>query len=221
MASTEDNLMKIAVLGTGMVGKTIATRLIHLGHHVGLGARSATNEAAATWAAKGGEGASAGTFHDVAAEAEMVFLAVKGDVAEAVLKSAGDGIAGKVVVDITNPLDFSKGMPPTLFVGNDDSLGETLQRAFPTAKIVKTLNIVNADVMVNPSLVPGESSMLMCGDDDGAKQAVGEVLAAFGWTDVIDLGGIAQARATEAYLPLWLRLWGALKTPNFNIKVVR
>jgi predicted dinucleotide-binding enzyme len=141
---------------------------------------------------------------------------------EALGAAGADNVAGKTLVDVSNPLDFSQGMPPTLSVCNDDSIGEQIQRAFPEAKVVKALNTVNAAVMVNPELVPGEHELFICGNDDGAKSQVIELLESFGWPAdrVLDLGDISGARATEMYLPLWLRLMGATGGPNFNIKVV-
>jgi len=141
---------------------------------------------------------------------------------DALALAGADALAGKILVDVANPLDFSKGMPPQLFVFNDDSLGERVQRAYPTTKVVKSLNTVNCHVMVEPSRLPGEHTMFVCGDDVDAKATVTEWLRAwFGWKDVIDVGGISSARGTESYLPLWIRLWGALGTSEFNVKVVR
>lgn len=214
--------MKVAVFGTGMVGEVIGTRLLQLGHEVRMGSRTANNDKAQAWAKAQGSKASVGTFHDAAAFADAAFLCVKGDASVDVIKAVAGGLDGKILVDISNPLDFSKGMPPTLFISNSDSLGEALQREAPKVKVVKTLNTVNCHIMVNASKLKGEHTMFMCGDDSAAKERVlGEFLKPFGWTDVIDLGGIAQARGTEAYLLLWTRLYGHLKTPEFSIKVVR
>ncbi len=217
--------MKIAVFGTGMVGEAIASKLVSLGHDVKMGSRSANNEAALKWSTGQGDNAaraSIGTFAEAAAFCETAFLCVKGDASSAVLKAAGAALDGKVVIDVTNPLDFSKGMPPTLFVSNNDSLGEVLQRENPKATIVKTLNTVNCQLMVDAGGLPGEHTMFICGNDAAAKErVVGEFLKPFGWRDVIDLGDITQSRGTEAYLMLWIRLYGALKGPTFNIKVVR
>ncbi len=133
-----------------------------------------------------------------------------------------ENLVGKILVDISNPLDFSKGMPPFLSVCNTDSLGEQIQRAFPGARVVKTLNSVNSGVMVNPSLVPGDHDMFISGNDAAAKGKVAEILKEwFGWKSVIDLGDITGARSQEMILPLWLRLMGIYKTPNFNFKVVK
>jgi predicted dinucleotide-binding enzyme len=215
--------MKLGVFGTGMVGETIASKLIALGHEVRLGARAANNEKAAGWVKKSGPKASQGTFADAAAFGEIVFNCTSGGASLEALKAAGaENLRGKILIDIANPLDFSKGMPPTLSVFNDDSLGEQLQRAFPETKVVKTLNTVNCMVMVDPARIPGEHDMFMSGNDAQAKAKVAEILRGwFGWKGVIDLGDISTARGTESYMPLWLRLWGALKTGDFNIKVVR
>lgn len=216
--------MKIAVLGTGMVGEAIASALVRLGHEVRVGARSATNEKAAAWAASAGARASHGTFADAASFGELAFLCVSGAAALDALAAAGeDHLAGKVLVDVTNPLDFGKGMPPSLFVSGDDSLGERIQRAYPRAKVVKTLNTINADVMVDASRVPGEHHVFLSGDDAAAKAQVVEILRAFGWgaSSVLDLGDITTARGTEAYVLFWVRVWGALGTPHFNVRVAR
>ena len=165
--------------------------------------------------------ASQGTFADSARFAELLFLCTPGDVSLEVLESAGSAnLAGKTLVDISNPLQFAKGAPPTLFVGNDDSLGERIQRAHPELNVVKTLNTVNCLVMVEPSRVPHEHTMFLCGNDAAAKATVRELLSAFGWQDLIDLGDISNARATEALLPLWVAM-GRRKTGDFNVKVVR
>lgn len=201
--------MKIGVLGTGRVGKTIASKLRELGHDVQIGSRSAGEDAV--------------PFAEAAAHGELVFNCTPGTVSLEALGSAGEeNINGKVLVDVANPLDFSKGRPPTLSVCNDDSLGEQIQRAFPDAKVVKALNTVNASIMVDPASVPGEHDIFMCGNDEGAKGEVEELLQAFGWPAdrIHDLGDITAARAQEMYLPLWLRLMGVADGPNFNIKVV-
>ncbi|MCU0454096.1 MAG: NAD(P)-binding domain-containing protein [Bacteroidetes bacterium] len=215
--------MKIAVLGTGMVGETIATKLAQSGHEVRMGSRTANNLKAAAWAVAAGAGGSAGTFADAAAFGELVFICTKGDGTLDALRAAGAAsLAGKVLIDISNPLDFSKGMPPSLFISNTDSLGETIQRTFPEARVVKTLNTVNCRVMVEPSLIPGDHDMFMCGNDPQAKATVRTILTDwFGWRHVIDLGDITNARATEQLLPMWVRLWGVLKSPNFNLHVVK
>ena len=214
--------MQIGVLGTGTVGTTIGTKLIELGLKVKLGARSATNEKAAAWAASQGANASHGDFAEAAAFGEGVFNCTAGQGSLAALEQAGaENLNGKVLVDVANPLDFSRGMPPSLTVVNTDSLAEQLQRAFPGARVVKTLNTVTSAVMVNPALVPGDHDMFICGNDAAAKAQVTTLLReGFGWQSVLDLGDLSNARALEMYLPLWVRLYGVRQSPYFNIKVV-
>lgn len=215
--------MKIGILGTGMVGRTIGAKLVALGHDVRLGARSATNDAAAAWAKAAGERASHGTFADAASFGEIVWNCTSGAASLEALGSAGaEALAGKVLIDVSNPLDFGRGMPPTLFAGNEDSLAEQIQRAFPATQVVKTLNTMNCQLMVDPSRVPGEHDVFVSGDDRRAKGQVVEILRGWlGWKNVIDLGDLSTARGTESFLPLWLRLYGALGTADFNVHVVR
>ncbi len=216
--------MNIGILGTGAVGQTIGSKLISLGHQVKLGGRSASNDKAQAWVKTAGPKASAGTFADAAAFGELLFVCTAGSGTLDALKSCPPAsFDDKVLIDITNPLDFSKGMPPTLSVSNTDSLGEQVQRALPKAKVVKTLNTINCKVMVEPSRVAGgDHDVLMSGNDAQAKARVAEVLRGwFGWQRVTDLGDITTARGTEAYLLLWVRLWGALGTADFNVKLVR
>ena len=216
--------MRIGVLGTGMVGKTIATKLVALGHEVMMGSRTAGNETAAEWVTSAGSGASQGTFADAAAFGELVFNCTAGTGSLEALELAGaENLAGKTLVDVANPLDFSQGMPPRLFICNTDSLAEQIQRAFPDARVVKALNTVNHEVMVDPEKVPGEHDVFVCGNDETAKAEVFELLRSFGWAveNIVDLGDISAARGTEAYLLLWLRLRGAFQTGHLNIKVLR
>ena len=215
--------MKIAVLGTGMVGVAIADKLCALGHDVKMGSRRAGNEKAVAWAKQAGSRASDGTFADAAAFGEMAFLCTAGSGSlDAVGAAGASNLRGKILVDISNPLDFTKGMPPTLFAGNTDSLGEKVQAALPDTKVVKTLNTINCPLMVDASRVPGEHDVFVSGNDREAKARVTEILRGwFGWKNVVDLGDITTARGTESYLPLWVRLWGALGSADFNIHVVR
>jgi predicted dinucleotide-binding enzyme len=216
--------MRIGVLGTGMVGNALATKLVELGHEVKMGSRQAGNEKAVAWAEQAGERASEGSFADAAAFAELVVHCTAGVHSLAALGEAGvANLAGKVLIDVANPLDFSGGMPPTLAVSNTDSLGEQIQSTFPDVKVVKALNTMNANVMVDPASVPGDHAVFVCGDDAGAKRDVAELLGSFGWPRdrILDLGGIAAARGTEMYLPLWLSILGALGTGAFNIAVMR
>lgn len=213
--------MKIGVLGTGMVGETLGTKFTQLGHQVKMGSRTANNESAAMWVKAAGSNASQGTFSDAAAFGEMVFLCLKGAVFLDIAKTLeGAALAGKVVVDVSNPLDFSHGMPPSLSICNANSLGEEVQKAMPSAKVVKTLNIVNCEVMVEPAR-GGHPTMLVCGNDAAAKNQVIGLLKSMGWRDIIDLGDIAKSRGTEMLLPLWLNLLGLFGNPHFGFKIVR
>jgi predicted dinucleotide-binding enzyme len=225
--------MNIAVLGTGMVGQAIAGRLHDLGHSVVVGTRDPASTLARTepdgmgnppfpaWHAAH-QGVALATFADAAADAELVVNASSGNVALEVLRLAGaENLAGKPLLDIANPLDFSAGFPPTLFVKDSDSLGEQVQRAFPEAKVVKTLNTLTASLMVDPKSLGASSTIFVSGDDDGAKATVVALLESFGHDDVIDLGPLETARGTEMLLPIWLRLMGALGTAQFNFKIVR
>jgi predicted dinucleotide-binding enzyme len=216
--------MRIGVLGTGMVGHALATKLVQLGHEVKMGSRTEGNEKATEWAETAGANASHGTFADAAEFGELIVHCTAGMHALAALGEAGvANLSGKVVIDVSNPLDFSGGMPPTLAVCNTDSLGEQIQSTFDDAKVVKALNTMNCNVMVDPSLVPGDHAVMICGDDADAKRQVSELLASFGWTpaQVVDLGGIQASRGLEMWLPLWLSLMGALGTPNFNVALMR
>jgi predicted dinucleotide-binding enzyme len=226
--------MRIAVLGTGMVGQALAARLDELGHHVTIGTRDPEATRSRTEADRTGNpgvGSWVGahptialtTFADAARDAELVVNATNGSVSLDVLALAGaDNLAGKVLIDIANPLDFSHGFPPTLFVKDTDSLGEQIQRAFPGTAVVKTLNTMNASLMVHPgTLAGGDHSVFVSGNDEVAKKTVAELLTSMGHTDVIDLGDLSTARGTEMLLPVWLRLMNALGTPAFNFKIVR
>jgi predicted dinucleotide-binding enzyme len=207
-----------------MVGMALATKLVELGHEVMMGSRTADNKQAAEWVAAALSGASQGTFADAAGFGELLVNCTAGASSLEALRSAGsESLGGKVLVDVANPLDFSRGMPPSLSVSNTDSLGEQIQRAFPDARVVKALNTMNCEVMVNPARVAGEHDVFVAGDDDAAKAIVRELLESFGWSSerVVDLGDITAARGTEMYVSLWLRLWGTLQTGDFNIKVVR
>ena len=215
--------MKIAVLGTGIVGNTIGSKLIELGHEVKMGSRTANNEKASKWVQSVEGKASQGTFAEAASFGEIIFTCTKGDATLAALEAAGaENLQGKIVIDITNPLDFSKGMPPTLFVSNTDSLGEQVQRKFPEAKVIKTLNTMAASLMVNPASLPGDHDVFISGNDAQAKAQVTDILKDwFGWKSIIDLGDISTARCTEQLLPIWVRLYINGQNPYFNFKVVR
>lgn len=214
--------MRFGVLGTGVVGQTIAGSLVSLGHEVRLGSRSADNPAAVRWAGEH-RGGGAATFADAAAFGDLVINCLPGTVALAVIEPLADLVGAKVLIDVSNPLDFSQGFPPSLSVCNTDSLAEQLQRALPLAKVVKTLNTVNANVMVDPSRLSEPTDLFLAGDDDDAKAEVRGLLETFGWQpeNVLDCGALISARGLEMYLPLWLNLMGATGSADFNIHVVR
>lgn len=217
--------MNIGILGTGMVGDAIGTKLIQLGHTVKMGSRAAKNEKAEAWVKKNGAHASAGTFAEAAQFGEVLFNCTAGVGSLDALRAAGSkNLSEKILIDISNPLDFSKGMPPSLTVSNTDSLGEQIQRSFPDVKVVKTLNTLANPLMVNPSLINnGDHTIFMSGNDADAKAKVLSLLVSFGWKseNVIDLGDITTARGTEQILPLWVRLFGKFQTPMFQLKVVK
>lgn len=226
--------MKIAVLGTGSVGQALSAKLSSLGHEVWMGTRDVAaskaktqpdnwgNPAIGTWITQH-PAIKLVTFAEAAAASDgLVMHAMNGHAAIDSLHQAGaQNLAGKILVDITNPLDFSKGFPPTLFVSNTESLAERIQAVFPALKVVKTLNTMSNPVMVNPALVPGNHSVFLSGNDDAAKKAVTGILKSFGWQDanIVDLGDLSTARGTEMILPLWLRLFGKLQTPLFNFHI--
>src|SRR5215203_1762619 len=226
--------MRFGILGTGIVGKTIATRLAGLGHEVMVGTRDPQEIMSRTepdrygnppfnaWQEEHRE-MSLGTFAEAAAHSETVVNATAGAVSLEALEQAGeDNLNGKILIDIANPLDFSKGMPPTLLVSNTDSLGEQIQRRFPEAKVVKTLHTMNAYLMVDPAqLAATDHTVFVSGDDAEAKARVSELLRSFGWSDIIDLGDITTARGTEMVLPIWVRLFGVLQKPIYNFMIVR
>jgi predicted dinucleotide-binding enzyme len=206
-----------------MVGSAIGARLIELGHQVMIGSRSHNNEKAAEWVKAAGANASQGTFSEAAKFGEVVFNCTNGAASLEALNLAGEeNLSGKLLVDVANPLDFSTGMPPSLAFCNTDSLGERIQNAFPSSRVVKALNTMNCDVMVHPERVPGNHNVFICGNQAEAKTQVTEILADwFGWQreNIIDLGDITNARATEMLLPIWLRLWGVFGHPNFNFQL--
>ena len=227
--------MKIGILGTGMVGQTLGAKLEELGHEVMVGTRDVAHTLArsdphpygfppfSTWHEEH-PGVRLGTFAEAARHGDMIINAMNGTGSLNALGLAGEqNLDGKILIDASNPLDFSHGMPPTLAVCNTDSIGEQIQRAFPEVKVVKALNTVTAFLMVNPALVGnGDHTLFVCGNDAEAKARVMAWLReCFGWRDLIDLGDITTARGTEMYLPIWLRLWGALGTGMFNVKVVK
>ena len=226
--------MKIGILGTGVVSQTIAEKLVQLGHGVMIGTRDKQATLAKTdkdnfgrppfseWL-KNNSKVQFGTYTEAASFGELLVNATNGFGTMPALEAAGKrNLVNKVMIDISNPLDFSKGMPPTLFISNTDSLGEQIQRAYPELKVVKALNTMNAYIMVNPALLPDDHNVFLNGNDVNAKNEVKMLLISFGWKEknIIDMGDISTARGTEQILPIWVRLWGTLQTPIFNFKIV-
>lgn len=229
--------MKIGILGTGSVGRTLAEKLVEVGHSVIMGTRDVDEKLKderrdqyggppfSEWQLSNPE-VPLGTFEEAARYGELIINATKGSGSLDALKLAGnDNLTGKTILDLSNPLDSSKGMPPSLIpeLSNTNSLGEEIQKQFPDAKVVKTLNTMWAGLMVNPNMINnGDHTNFICGNDQGAKQLVREVLAQMGWHDnnILDLGDISSSRGTESYLPFWLRIFMSKNNGAFNIKVV-
>ena len=218
--------MRIAVLGTGVVGRTLTAGFHDLGHDVVMGTRDPAStlarddEALSRWRAEH-DAVGLLTFADAASGSDLVVNATSGAATLDVLDQAGEALDGRVLLDVSNPLDFSRGFPPTLFVADTDSLAEQAQAAHPRARVVKALNTMTADLMVRPGLLPEGTTVFVSGDDPDAKEVVTGLLHSLGHTDVLDLGGLATARGTVMYLALGVRAMGALGTPLFNIRVVR
>jgi predicted dinucleotide-binding enzyme len=211
--------MKIGVLGTGPAGNAIGGKLVALGHDVMMGARAGDNPKALAFVQR--TGGRAGTFSEAAIHGEIVFNCLRGDVSIDVMTAVSGELEGKILADLSNPLDFSKGAPPTLAITNTDSLGEVLQRGLPKTHVVKTLNTVNNAIMVDPGLIRGLHAVFVSGNDAVAKGRIKDLLRSFGWQQIVDLGDITSARGPEQYLPLWLRLWSNLGTADFNISIVK
>jgi len=227
--------MNIGILGTGVVGQTLAAALAEKGHAVTIGTRDPAETMARETAKpparvayrdwqRANPSVQLATFADAARSADVVINATSGASAMSALESAGaDALGDRILIDASNPLDFSKGMPPTLTVCNTDSLGEQIQKAFPRVRLVKTLNTVTANLMVNPGAVnEGDHTLFVCGNDADARATVKRWLGEwFGWRDILDLGDVTASRGMEMYLPIWLRMWGAVGSPMFNVKLVR
>ncbi|HLY10693.1 MAG TPA: NAD(P)-binding domain-containing protein [Planctomycetota bacterium] len=205
--------MKVGILGTGDVGKALGRGCLALGHSVMMGARDAANPKAAGWVQEMGTRASVGTFAQAARSGDLVFLATLGSVTEEILRSVGaDAFRGKLVIDATNPLDFSKGAPRLIgTVG--DSAGERHQKLLPGAHVVKAFNTVGNAYMFKPEFPGGPPDMFLCGDDDGAKSKAAALCRDFGW-GVIDVGGIESSHFLEAMCMVWVL--SAMKTGTWS-----
>ncbi len=215
-------MKKIGILGTGTVGKTIGSALIKLGYEVKMGSRTADNASAKEFAEVNGPTASHGTFAEAAQFSTILMNCTMGMASLQALELTGkENLKGKTLIDISNPLDFSKGMPPSLSVCNTDSLAEQIQRAYPDLNVVKTLNIVNCEIMVNPGKTGGAPTMFVCANNATSKNEAISLLTEFGWNDIIDLGDITNARGMEMLLPIWVRTYVATKNGYFGFKVIR
>jgi predicted dinucleotide-binding enzyme len=212
--------MKMGVLGSGMVAQALSARLAELGHDVVIGTRDA--EKLKGWQSSN-QRVKIGSFAETAADGDMVFNATNGGASLQALALAGpENLRGKILVDVSNPLDFTNGFPPSLFVCGTDSLAEQIQRALPNTKVVKTLNTVTARVMVYPQEVAGgDHNVFISANDLDAKMQVVDLLRTFGWINIFDLGDLSTARGTEAYMLLWVRLFGAMNTGMINIKIMK
>ncbi len=209
--------MDIAILGTGAVGRALGRGFTAAGHQVSIGTRDPEQtRAREEWA---DVDLNLAAYADL--EADVFINSTNGAGALEALRAVGDKLDGKVVIDTSNPLDFSKGFPPSLFVSNTDSLVEQLQRELPNARLVKSFNTMSNPVMINPGALPAETTIFVAGNDEEARQVAAELLRDLGWTDILDLGDLTAARGLEMYLPLWVRLFSQLGHPMFNIKVVR
>ncbi len=207
--------MKIGILGTGMVGRTLARDLVAAGHGVTLGTRDpqAPRDPVP-------EGVGVAMFAEAATGADLVINALNGQACEHVLGGLSEVLQGATLLDLSNALDFSAGFPPTLFTTQTESLAERLQRALPGTHVVKSLNTLTAPLMLNPGALPAATTVFLSGDDAGAKQQVRDLLASFGWQQIVDLGGIETARGTEMMMPMWLQVMQTLGSPMFNWSVV-
>ena len=200
---------RVGVLGSGEVGRRLADGLRGCGHDVMIGSRDPAKPELRQWLAEQGAGIAAGTFAQTAAHGDLLVLALLGNAAEEGITAAGrENFSGKVVIDAMNPLDFSGGFPPKLSIAGEDSLGERVQRALPDAKVVKAFNTIGSPYFVQPSFSGGQPTMLIAGDDDHAKGVVQDLLADFGWSDVVDIGGIEGSRELEAICIAWVKIGG-------------
>jgi predicted dinucleotide-binding enzyme len=212
---------RVGVLGTGEVGRRLATGFRDRGHEVTIGSRDPDKPELRDWLSGEGAGVQPGTFREAAAAGELLVLAVLGDAAETVIPDAGEeNFAGKVVIDATNPLDFSGGFPPKLSISGEDSLGERIQRLLPEAKVVKAFNIIGNPYFVDPSFSQGQPTMLIAGDDADAKRTVTDVLVDFGWSDTIDIGGIEGSRELEAICIAWVKIGGVRGAWDHGFKLL-
>jgi 8-hydroxy-5-deazaflavin:NADPH oxidoreductase len=221
MASGGPEQARVGVLGSGVVGQRLAAGFASRGHDVMIGSRDPSKAELTEWLAGDGARVKAGTFRETAEHGEILVLAVLGDAAEPAIAEAGAAnFSGKIVIDAMNPLDFSGGFPPKLSISGEDSLGESVQRLLPDAKVVKAFNTIGNQYFVDPSFSQGAPTMLIAGDDEGAKRTVTDILGEFGWSDVIDLGGIQASRELEAICIVWVKIGGARGAWDHGFKLL-
>ena len=212
---------RVGVLGSGEVGRRLAAGFSSRGHDVMIGSRDLSKRELREWLSGDGAGVHVGTFEQTAAHGELLVLAVLGDAAEEAIVAAGPkNFSGKIVIDAMNPLDFSGGFPPRLSISGQDSLGERVQRALPDAKVVKAFNTIGNPYFVDPRFSEGQPTMLIAGDDEDAKRTIGDVLADFGWSDVVDIGGIEGSRELEAICIAWVKIGGARGAWDHGFKLL-
>jgi 8-hydroxy-5-deazaflavin:NADPH oxidoreductase len=212
---------RVGVLGSGEVGRRLAVGFASRGHHVMIGTRHPGQSELREWLSGDGAGIEAATFAETAAHGELLVLAVLGSAAEEAIADADpNNFSGKVVIDAMNPLDFSGGFPPKLSISGEDSLGERVQRALPDAKVVKAFNTIGNPYFVDPSFSEGQPTMLIAGDDEDAKRTVGDVLADFGWSDPVDIGGIEGSRELEAICIAWVKIGGMRGSWDHGFKLL-
>jgi 8-hydroxy-5-deazaflavin:NADPH oxidoreductase len=221
MAHRRGPRSRVGVLGTGEVGRRLAAGFRSRGYDVMIGSRDPDKPELREWLSRDGAGIQPGTFGQAAEHGELVVLAVLGNAAEDAIADAGpDNFSGKVVIDAMNPLDFSGGFPPKLSIAGDDSLGERVQRALPGAKVVKAFNTIGNPYFVDPKFSEGAPTMLIAGDDDAAKRTVADVLADFGWSEPVDIGGIEGSRELEAICIVWVKIGGARGAWDHGFKLL-
>ena len=209
------------VLGSGEVGRRLAAGFRSRGHDVMIGSRDPGRADLRERLSGDGAGIEAGAFAQAAEYGELLVLAVLGNAAEEAIAAAGPkNFSGKVVIDAMNPLDFSGGFPPKLSIAGQDSLGERVQRALPDARVVKAFNTIGNPYFVDPSLSEGMPTMLIAGNDEGAKRTVADVLADFGWSDTVDIGGIEGSRELEAICIVWVKIGGARGSWDHGFKLL-
>ena len=213
--------MRVGVLGTGEVGRRLAAGFHSRGHEVMIGSRETDKPELRDWLSGEGSGIEAGTFAEAAGHGELAVLAVLGDAAEEAIRAAGpENFSGKVVIDAMNPLDFSGGFPPKLSISGEDSLGERVQRALPSAKVVKAFNTIGNPYFADPSFSQGEPTMMIAGNDEDAKRTVVDLLADFGWADTVDIGGIEGSRELEAICIAWVKVGGVRGAWDHGFKLL-